>query len=86
MVALEHLFLVNTRLITMPFWQSLAFEEVTKSVTEAAIVVVLNIQYCFLFDRKSGREFQLRPSRGAYFIIFKVKCKTLTSQRPGCRE
>ena len=43
MVALEHLFLVKTRLIAMPLWESLAFEEVRKCVTEAALDVVLNV-------------------------------------------
>ena len=43
MVALEHLFLVKTRLIAMPPRESLAFEEVKKCVTEAALVVVLNV-------------------------------------------
>ena len=43
MVALEHLFLEKTCLIAMPLWESLAFEEVKKCVTEAALVVVLNV-------------------------------------------
>ena len=42
MVAVEHLLFVKTRLIAMPFWESLPFEEVNKCVTEAALVVVLN--------------------------------------------
>ena len=42
-VALEHLFLVKTRLIALTLWESLAFEEVKKCVTEAALVVVLNV-------------------------------------------
>ena len=43
MVALEHLFLVKTCLIAMPFWESLAFEKVKKCVTKATLVVVLNV-------------------------------------------
>ena len=42
-VAMEHLFLVKTRLIAMPLWESLALAEVKKCVTEAALVVVINI-------------------------------------------
>ena len=44
MVALEHcVFFVKTRLIVMPLWESFAFEKVKKCVTEAALVVVLNV-------------------------------------------
>ena len=43
LVAMEQLFLVKTRLIAMPYWESLAFEEVKKCVTEAALVIVLNV-------------------------------------------
>ena len=43
MVALEHLFFLKTRLIAMPLWESIALKEVKKCVTEAALVVVLNV-------------------------------------------
>ena len=49
MVTLEHLFFVKTRLITMLLWESLAYEEVKKCVTKAALVVVLNVENCLLF-------------------------------------
>ena len=48
-VAMEHFVFVKTRLIAMPFWELLAFEEVKKCVTEAALIVVLNVYYCLLF-------------------------------------
>ena len=43
MVAMQHLFLVKARLIAMPLWESFAFKEVKKWVTEAALVIVLNV-------------------------------------------
>ena len=36
----------------------------------------------FFFDKNSGKGCQPRPSRGAYFTIFKLSWSTLASRRP----
>ena len=36
----------------------------------------------FFLTRNSGSGCQPRPSKGAYFTIFKVNCRTLVSRRP----
>ena len=48
MVALEHFFFVDSRskAIVIPFWKIGLFEEVQKRVAEAALVVVLYVDYC----------------------------------------
>ena len=43
MLTLEHFFFVKTCLIAMLLWETLSFKEVKKCVTEAALVVVLNV-------------------------------------------
>ena len=43
MVTLKHLFFVKTLLIAMLLWEFLAFEEIKKCLTKAALVVVLNV-------------------------------------------
>ena len=60
----------------------LTVEKVEKRVSEATLVVVMDVYYCFLFSRNSGSGCQPRPSRGAYFTIFKINWRTLASRSP----
>ena len=48
MVALKHFFFVKScsKAIAIPFWEIDSFEKVKKRVAEAALIVVLNIDYC----------------------------------------
>ena len=50
MVAFKHLFFVKSRskAIAIPFWEIDSFEKVKKRVAKAALIIVLNIYYCFL--------------------------------------
>ena len=48
MVALKHFFFVESRLNTMLLWEIYSFEEVTKRVAKAAIILVLYVNYCFV--------------------------------------
>ena len=82
MVALKHFFFVKSRSKAMLYWEIGSFEKIQNRVAEAALVIVLDVNYCFFsFDRKSGKGSQPSPSRGAYFTIFKVNCNTLASRR-----
>ena len=48
MVALEHFFFVKSRSKAMLFWKIVSFSEIKKRVAEAALIIVLDIYYCFL--------------------------------------
>ena len=50
MVAFENFILVNSRLVAMSLWESIAFKEVKKRESEAALIIVLVVYYgCFLY-------------------------------------
>ena len=51
MVALKHFFVVQSRskAIAISFWEIGSFNKVKKRVAKAALIIVLNVYYCFLF-------------------------------------
>ena len=83
MVALEHFCFGNSRsqAITISFSEICSFDKVQKRVAKEALIIVLNVYYCFLLVNKSGKGCQPRRSSGAYFTLFKVICNTLARQR-----
>ena len=50
-VAFEHLFFVKSCsiAIAIPFWKIDSFEKIKKREAKAALIIVLNVYYCFLF-------------------------------------
>ena len=49
MVALKHFVIVKSCSKAMLFWKISSLEKIKKCVAEASIVVVIDIDYCFLF-------------------------------------
>ena len=50
MMALKYFFFVNRRskAIAISFWEINTFEKVQKRVAEAALIIVLDVNYCYL--------------------------------------
>ena len=51
MVTYKHFFFVKIRskAIAIPFWEIYSFKKVKNRVAKAALIIVLNVYYCFLF-------------------------------------
>ena len=47
MVAFKHLFFVESRSKEMLFWEIGSFKKVKKRVSKAALIIVLDVYYCF---------------------------------------
>ena len=48
MVTVKHFLIVKSGSTAMLFWKIGSFEEVDNRVAEAALIIVLNVYYCFV--------------------------------------
>ena len=81
---MKYFFFVTSRSNTMfiSFWEIGYFEQEKKRVTKTALIVFQTLIIASFSARKSGSDCHPRLSRGAYFTILKVNCRTLASRSP----